>query len=411
VAPGQGLMRSGHRFLVATAIAITCYAFIFTHLKPQALAAYRPYSNSDFSCFYRAGRMVLAGQGGRIYDLEASRSFDAKLRAAVVRPDQGFLTMAFLFPPFTLLFYAPLAALSYHAAELVCDVLNAAALMLCPLILWIKGMLRERQAALWLVASVFFYPVILSLLRGQPVPWILLFLTLTFVAFQEARDIAAGCLLALASIKPQFILPVVLTIFIARRWRTVIGFVGAEILLTASSIPLVGWRGTENFLRAISGDVLEFPSLSPTIRGLIYNLLRSRLSDGQLKNATVAVSVLLITACALYLAHHQPTTAAGFSLAITVGLLASVHAGLHDLLLLILVGMLFAQLLHQKTMLTAALAFTLMIPVIAHGQTKATAVLTCCSLAVLASVIVLATKTNKKPITPDKTSLPRVGPA
>lgn len=381
---------------IAVVIAVACYSFIFTHLRPQIPAHDSGYSNNDFSCFYRAGKMALSGQGRNIYDIEAEKAFDVSLQAEVVKPGQNFLSMAFLFPPFTLLLYAPIAALPYHRAELLCNVLNVAALIACPLVLWAKGLLRDRQAALWIAATPFFFPVALALLRGQPVPLIFLFLTLTFIAFREQHDVTAGSLLALASIKPQIILPLFLAILIGRKWKAVLGFISTGAFTVLATVPIAGWRGTEKFLHAIAGNFLEYPWLTPDVRAMMYDLLHSRLSYGHLKTATLAVSLLLGLACALYLAKRQPTAAAGFSMAITVGLVASAHTGVHDLPLVLLAAMLAWQVRERliRTVVSTLVALLFFLPFLVPFRPEVAVVVTFCLLTLLAVAFAVAANTS-----------------
>src|SRR5277367_4077007 len=165
--------------LLAAAVAIAGYALLWVWLKPIVFSA----KTSDFSCFYRAGRMVIAGDGARVYDLAAQREYDQRLGSSFVLQGRQF-SLPFVFPPYTLALFAPLSRLPYRAAEFLWYAANAGMLLMLPLVL--RKSLRSSSTSLaaQLLAPVFFLPAVLALLQGQPSILLLLLLAMAFAAFQ-----------------------------------------------------------------------------------------------------------------------------------------------------------------------------------------------------------------------------------
>src|SRR5664279_293232 len=209
--------KRGARFLPSLAIGVLLLYSVGTFIQQKrALLA----GTSDFSCFYSAGKMVVTGNGSRIYDYEAQKEaqrpfFVPNLRRSV---------LPFVFVPFVLVIFAPLAVLTYAHALMLWFALNVCLLISIPFLLRRRLNLSDSHLALALLVMTFFLPCSLSLAQGQPTILVLVLFTLAFLDLDEGHDFHAGCVLALTIFKPQFALPLLLALAITRRWKSLAGF-------------------------------------------------------------------------------------------------------------------------------------------------------------------------------------------
>jgi len=292
--------------------------------------------------------MVAGGDGARVYDLDAERSYDQALGTEVEDGRQRKLSLPFVFAPFVLALFLPLAALPYQQAELAWYIGNVAVLLSVPLLL--RRHIKPRIVMLCLLVSPCFVPAVLALLQGQPSPLILLFFALMYLDLCAGRDLRAGCWLALAAIKPQLVIPALAALLVWKNWRALAGFTAAAVSLLALSAGLVGWHATLGYPRAL----LTFTQLQaqsggehtegmPNLRGLISAMLENKVSSLALSGVSAVAALVLVVAVMLVLRLDHRTTAASMSLLVIATLLASHHAYLHDATLLLLPMLLMGQ--------------------------------------------------------------------
>jgi hypothetical protein len=332
-------VKRGARFLPFLAIGIVLlYSVgIFVQQKQPLMVG-----ASDFSCFYSAGRMVVTGNGSRIYD------YDAQSEAQ--RPFFGIVgthrfVLPFIFLPFVLVIFAPLALFSYPHALALWFALNVCLLISIPFLLRRRLNLSDSHLALALLVMAFFLPCSISLAQGQPTILVLVLFTLAFLDLDEGHDSHAGCVLALTIFKPQFALPLLLALAITRRWKSLAGFFGTCAFLFGISVALVGWTTTLSFPRAVaafnaspSSRGGEYnPAGMSNLRGLMLSLFNSRTPHDLIVAFVIALSVLLVGAVLVtVLTHGRGISDLDFSLIVVITLLASYHSYGHDLILLIL---------------------------------------------------------------------------
>lgn len=355
---------------IAAAIAITGYFLLWLCVKPAVFK----HSKSDFGTFYRAGRMVLAGDGSRVYDLAAEAQYDDALGTRAVDAEGNTVSLPFVFAPFALAIYTPLALLPYRDAEKLWYAFNAAMLLALPLLLRRRRVIGVKTCAVAMIAPLLFLPAILALMQGQPSVLILLLFALGYIDLANGNDARAGGWLALASLKPQLVLPVVLALLLWRRRQAVYSFVLTGCGLTLLSTFLVGWRATGSYPYnlmhyASMGRRLgaEHPASMPNLRGFLYLILHEQIAPSALQRITLAISVLLLVATALLLRRCQ-FSPGSFSLLLLVTLLTSYHAYLHDdcllLLPLFLMGRTVMQSRHNALASATAMAAIFVIPLL-----------------------------------------------
>lgn len=190
---------------------------------------------------------------------------------------------------------------------------------------------------------------------GQDVTLLLAVLALGVAWFFRGRHFAAGCLLALCSIKFHLFLSLPLLILTRRLWRFGAGVITGGVALIMASFAVQGWRWPVEYLR-----MLRMPISTPSY-GLMPNL--NGLVAGQAHgNVWTALAVVLTLAAAALVMRRGRLTIA-FAAMLLSGLLLSYHAFIADAALLIPAGLLLlrdkASLAHRATgiVLLSPLAF------------------------------------------------------
>jgi hypothetical protein len=167
---------------------------------------------------------------------------------------------------------------------------------------------------------------------GQDVTLVLAALALSMALLFRGRHFAAGCLIALCSIKFHLFLTLPLLILTRRLWRFGAGAVTGGAVLAAASFSVQGWRWPMDYVR-----MLRLPTSTPSF-ALMPNL--NGLFAGHPHSPWVmaaAVGVVLFSA-ALVMRRGKITIA--LAAALLSGLLLSYHAFIADAMLLLPVGLL-----------------------------------------------------------------------
>jgi len=189
-----------------------------------------------------AGARAFWTQGLSPYSEEASIQIETGIYGRRARSDED--PGPFVYPFYTVFLIAPLAFMPYEwAAALWLTILQFA------LVAGALGSMRLagwRPKTAWLagviVWAVLFYPSARAIILGQFAVVVFVFAVMALLALRGRRDLLAGACLALATIKPQMVflfVPFVLLWAAARRrWRVLIGAVGAAIVLAGASFIL-----------------------------------------------------------------------------------------------------------------------------------------------------------------------------
>ena len=383
--------------LLSAAAAIVCYALIWIAFKPVVFSATR----SDFSCFYRAGRMVVAGDGARVYDLAAQREYDQRLGTSFVDGQGREFSLPFVFPPYALALFAPLSRLPYRRAEFVWYAANVGMLLALPFVLRKSLASSDKAIAAELFAPILFVPAVLALMQGQTSILLLLLFALAFAGLDEGKDTLAGCLLALALLKPQLMLAPLVALVIWRRWRALVAMVWAGVALLGLSATIAGWRATLHYPQALLAfnrlpGALggEHQESMPNLRGAIHILLRGHWPDANVSAITVALSIVLLAMLAILLRRVGGFSRNSYAMVIVFACLLSFHAYLHDTSLLLLPIVLIAQSLLEScwtaghSVIAAAIGAMYLVPLLPTSLST-TALQMFAAMATLAALLAL----------------------
>jgi Glycosyltransferase family 87 len=303
---------------------------------------------SDFAIFYCAGKMLNLGLASHLYDDQTQYRVQQSF-APRVSIRKG--PLPYNHPPFEALLFAPLARLPYMAAFLCWDLLNVVVLAVLPLILRPHIALLQQASAFWFVlVSLAFFPLWMTLVQGQDTILLLLLLTLAYVALKRNADVIAGCWLGLGTFRFHLVLPVMLVLLLSRRLRTTLGFGLTSAMLGLISLVVVGWHEALAYPRYIwemesaLGRRAIVPQDMPNLRGFLDTVLPSHFPPALLNTCIAVLSLALIYVVSVRWNYTGGGTNLdlGFSLCLISSLLASYHAYVYDLSALFLAVLLVA---------------------------------------------------------------------
>jgi hypothetical protein len=167
----------------------------------------------------------------------------------------------------------------------------------------VRGVVRGsgRTGPLVNLAPYAFFPFLWTLYLGQLVIVMTFGLYRAMRAFEEDRDLAAGCWLGLLLLKPQFG-PILAVILLAkRRWAALGGLALVAAGLAGSTFALVGVAGVRdyfNILRAFSGFRRVLFIVNPfdmiNVRGILFHVLPESWSEEQATRLVMALSAVLV---------------------------------------------------------------------------------------------------------------------
>jgi hypothetical protein len=290
---------------------------------------------ADFRMFYAGGTLVRTGHGDQLYDYEKTAATESEVAG------KTGASLPFNHPAYEGLLFALLSFLSYKKAFWVFFCLNIALLfmifrLLTPAAAWI----RETWAALPAMVVAGFLPVGVCLFHGQDSILFLFIIVVACALLNNKSDFAAGLVLGLGMFRFQLVLPLLVFLCFARKWRLLSGFavtcLGAVFLsiLVAGSDSLLGYP---RYLLLMSGGVHTesqritygiWPTGMPNLRGLIDLCCSRWLSSSAVQIVTIVASVILMGWAII---KRLP-----FEMLVMVAFLVSYHGYKHDAVLLLL---------------------------------------------------------------------------
>lgn len=338
---------------------------------------------TDFPDFYCAARILAEGHGDQLYDATFQREYQARYTERV-----GTL---YIHPPFEVVFYVMVALFSLTKAYRLWLFLNLVFLAAAVRRLT-REILPSWDSRLLLAASLVFTPCLLCLLQGQDSLLLLLLLVLAFMALRRSRDFVCGCWLGLALFKFEIVLPIVLTLVLARRRAATSalarGFALVALLLAGVSAAISGWSVFSLYPRFLLHlEKQPFPGIAPQVmanfRGLAHFFFHKYGTDWMLIAITICSALALLKAVGGW---KQARVASeinvpgdsldefdlAFGSTVLFAVLVSYHLNPHDLSLLLLPIFLFLRRSLAPTLrvssrerwMTVALSVMLFLPLL-----------------------------------------------
>ncbi len=235
----QNTMKYG----VAVVFGLLLFGVVVIGLR-NTFTAKVPGAN-DFYPRWR-GAQLFWQEGADPYSEAATQAIQEGIYGRPALPEED--QVLFVYPFYTVFFLLPMSWLSYEWAQPVWLALVMLSVVTAVL-LTLK--LVEWKMPFWLLAitliwAIFFYNSSRTVILGQFAGPVYLAMVAALLALKHDRDVAAGLLLSLSTIKPQmtFLLVIALLIWAVgqRRWHFVGSFIAAMLLLTGLSFALLpGW--------------------------------------------------------------------------------------------------------------------------------------------------------------------------
>ncbi len=189
----------------------------------------------DFLAFYAAGKLVLDGRPGGLYDPSAITAIQ---RTVIPVPVGANGYMPFINPPFAAVAFAPLALLPAAASRVAWALLSVA--MLVAAAAWMARPLPPRERIATVLLVVLSFPAYHSLAEGQWSAAMLLGGLAALVAARRGSWTLAGVALATWWLKPQLAVLPLVALALDRRWTAVVSTVATGAVLAIASLPFVG---------------------------------------------------------------------------------------------------------------------------------------------------------------------------
>lgn len=323
---------------------------------------------ADFMEYYSAARLILLGHGGSIYSIAAIGHLQAHL---IGMNTAAFGVLAYLYPPHFLLAVVPFALLPYTPAYVLWLAVNCILLALSMYALERYAGLEGRRALAFRAAALVFLPVFMTLGLGQASMVLLVLFTAAFFAMRNGHPALAGAALAAATVKPFYVVPLLLVLLLRCEWRALASYAATMVGLLAIALPVLGgriygsylalsrlmtsWQGRPNHHPLWYDHVAVAPGTftaewNHSLAGFVELLLGGPAALW-LWAILVAAVLVPVALCAL----RSPSIDAPLAMAVVAGLLVSPHTLAYDLTL-VLIPVAFA-LRHRRGGLPGLIPF------------------------------------------------------
>lgn len=238
-----GPSRLGRRLLLAPILAVLIAAPLW-HL--HVINRDMPSTHNDLIGRWLGVRAALHGQDP--YSSEVTREIQIAYYGRPLTPKDNVPDQAFNYPAQLVVLLAPLASLSWPAFRLVflLAMVPGLALSFYLCVRLLRLPITTAQTALLVILCLASWPVIWGLRLQQPTLLAAVFIFIGCFLLSRERYVAAGILLALATFKPQLVLPLLLWLLLwacfRRLWTLLASFaVTAALLLFAAEKIMPGW--------------------------------------------------------------------------------------------------------------------------------------------------------------------------
>jgi hypothetical protein len=316
-------------FLIIVTVVVVEIAVALTLIPLTNRARVEP---TDFVNFYVGASIVRAGDGAKLYDRETQ---DAAFKSIVGHTSNQY----FLHPAFEAGAFAPMTLLSLEQAFIVWTLINIALLGLLPLILMRCIPLMAERPYLGLLGFCFL-PALTAIVLGQDSVFLLFVIASAYFLIHKQRDLAAGLVLSLATIKFQYILILLPLLLLARKLRVGAGFaLGCAFLSVAFSL-ITGPRGLLDYFRFVSSFNAHsgYGGLNPT---LMVNFRGFLAGVGWTAHSTLfavagGMALFAVGVLGARNADKSEQRHLAFALYVTIALAAAPYAHFPDMTILLL---------------------------------------------------------------------------
>ncbi len=293
----------------------------------------------DFVAFHAAGRMILEGHAGELYDAGA----EARFQASTLPNERAGGAVLFAYPPYVALLYAPLAALPFRAAYVVHLALALAATIFAALALARAFPSLARDRGLAIGALLCLWPLWHATEIGQNTAFSLALFAAMLAAAHRDRDVPLGIAAGALLVKPPLALFALVALVSARRWRALGAALGVAGLFYALGAMVLGPAWPVTWVDALA----RFARLDAE-GDLAFGISLFTIGDRALPGSGAALAAL--AAAALALAARRADPRARIVLAACAGVLVPPHAGFYEAGLVALPAALVVERVGQRAL-------------------------------------------------------------
>ncbi len=173
----------------------------------------------DFVSFYTAGKIATSQDYTYLYNVQSQIDVQKKIIPADIFAGGANFSL-YNHPPYLAPLFSLIANLDYVKAYMIWTAMLVVILILCLLIIY-KFLLSngwDRITAFLTAANcILFYPVLLSVIKGQDTALILFGLLLWMFGLLQNKEVRSGVGLALATLTPQIAVALALPSIVSRR--------------------------------------------------------------------------------------------------------------------------------------------------------------------------------------------------
>jgi Glycosyltransferase family 87 len=292
--------------VIGAMVVAAFWVLVFSSIWRQAWSG-----DNDFVVFYCGGKLALSAQ---LYEPEACYAMQRALFSTSV-PSLTYIRL-----PFHALGMALLAWLPYHAAYLLYQTVQLAA------VIWAVRALARDKAELIFFAC-FSPALLLGAANGQDTGFLFALVVAVWMALRREADFTAGLLLSLCAIKPHLFVLVPIVMVVHRRWNVLKGAALGGLALIGISFAANGSDWPGRFLEAISNPIIH-----PVIGSMtaIYNATQFLFGANPVPELVAAV---VAAAGLAWITAKSDDIAIPYALALVLGLLVGHHANMQDTVL------------------------------------------------------------------------------
>lgn len=210
----------------------------------RVLSTPRERTGADFIAFYAAGMIARHEGASHVYDLTLQKTIEQEQVGFILAQDQ---VLIFNHDPYLIpilsLFVSGNYTLSFIRWILLLCMISALSIR----ILISEDTGDRRNKFLILLCMATFYPLFMSAINGQDTVFILLGLSMSVYGLKINKDWVVGSGLALATIRPQITLLLVLP-FLFKRQKVFAYFFACALILGLMSFLTLGFDGLQGYL-------------------------------------------------------------------------------------------------------------------------------------------------------------------
>jgi hypothetical protein len=333
-------------FIVAFAFGALSWVRFFQDPEAGGGVPTRYFTDTDFPAVVIGSRLVSAGRGAELYNLDAQLEEQRRLIAEgyIHQPPQAPLLYPYPYTPFIALMWAPLSELNPLAAMALWDLINILGAVAGLWFLLLSLPLSGSARLLLLAGAVTSFPFIVNLEQGQSSGLVIFSLSVGIALLRQGKDLPAGLVLGLLLLKIQWLPLLGLVLLWKVRWRSLTGMGLTATVLLAVTFAALGTAWLPDFLGVIAraqnfaADLALKPSSSHSLSGGIAALLGPDADWGLIGNlhrvVTLPVVVLLLFLGRGPWRPGTPRWDAYLALVVMATLLTNVMLNTHDLSLI-----------------------------------------------------------------------------